>query len=561
MAIKIASLFAEIGADTKNLEKGLQDSKGKIEGVGGAFNSLKSTIVPAMAAATAAVVLFKKGIEFAKEGAALQRVEESSASLASSMGLDMDEILVAVRTASKGMVSDTDIMASASRALLLGVGGNAEAMGKLMEVAAVRGRAMGLSTTQAFNDIVTGIGRNSRQILDNLGIVLDLDDAYEKYSKELGKNADQLTETEKKQAMMNAVIEDTVPLLEETGGLIVDNAGKWEQLGAAMKNVTDEKKKALSDSELLNDVLDDGITVLQGASAATIQHAEDMEYLNKALEVGIINQGNFWALKGKHARWTESTSESIDYVIDKVKELEASYALSSDELKFVNQDIGYYNDLAERAGVVTGDYAEEMVGLEGVTLDASLAMQNYTESLLFKIASEGLSSEAALSLAKSMGLVDDNTMFAATQTELLRQRYDEGIITAEQYETAIANLADELDRIQSKSVTIDITTIRREIDELKRVGRDGVQAFTKASGGLIRGAAAGAMIGAPTLVGERGPEVAFMPEGTRIISHHDAMKSLGGGGVEKKYYITANYKYESPLSLMEDIRLREAAGV
>ena len=36
----------------------------------------------------------------------------------------------------------------------------------------VRGRAMGLSTTQAFGDIVTGIGRMSPLILDNLGICL-----------------------------------------------------------------------------------------------------------------------------------------------------------------------------------------------------------------------------------------------------------------------------------------------------------------------------------------------------------------------------------------------------
>lgn len=527
MAIKIASLFAEIGADTKNLEKGLQDSKGKIEGVGGAFNSLKSMIVPAMAAATAAVVLFKKGVEFSKEGAALQRVEDASASLASSMGLNMREILVAVRTASMGMVSDTDIMASASRALLLGVGGNADAMGKLMEVAAVRGRAMGLSATQAFNDIVTGIGRQSPLILDNLGIVINAVEVNEEYAKSLGKTANQLTDTEKKQALMNAVIESTNGLLTETGGLVVDGAGKWEQFDAAVKNSTDAMKKNVAESGLVQ-------SALSSVTDTLMKSVTYQDLLSVAVEEGAVTNAEATRIAGNLHKGYITVEEAIKLLTDAIE-----------------KNSGGIQD----ASVVTEDFANETMALASIIIDADLAMKSYTRSLLFNMASEGLSSEAALSLAKAMGLVDENTMYAASQTDTLRQRLEDGIITNEQYEAAVANLADELDRIQSKSVTIDITTIRREIDELKRVGRDGVQAFTKASGGLIRGAAAGAMIGAPTLVGERGPEVAFMPEGTRIISHHDAMKTLnGGGGKGNTFNLTVNPAVDRSLTLTQHIK-------
>jgi len=41
--------------------------------------------------------------------------------------------------------------------MMLGLGADAEQMGKLMEVARFRGRAMGLTTAQAFSDIVTGV--------------------------------------------------------------------------------------------------------------------------------------------------------------------------------------------------------------------------------------------------------------------------------------------------------------------------------------------------------------------------------------------------------------------
>ena len=213
MSQKIASLYAEIGAKTSGLEKGLASSKSGLTGLVKSF----LPVITAAGALTAAYALLKKGIEFSKEAAQFSRLEESSASMARSIGLDMDEVLEAVRSTSKGMVSDQDIMASSTRAMMLGVGSSASEMAQLMEVAAVRGRAMGLSATQAFNDIVTGIGRGSRMILDNLGIILDLDQVYGDYAATLGITAKALTEAQKKEAMTQAVIKDTQGLLRETG--------------------------------------------------------------------------------------------------------------------------------------------------------------------------------------------------------------------------------------------------------------------------------------------------------------------------------------------------------
>jgi hypothetical protein len=83
-------------------------------------------------------------------------------------------------------------------------------------------------------------------------------------------------------------------------------------------------------------------------------------------------------------------------------------------------------------------------------------MQSYTEKLLFKMASEGLGADEALALAEAMGLVDEKTMFAATQVDLLRRRYDEGLISAEQYEAAVVALGEEIDGLHDKSVTVDV---------------------------------------------------------------------------------------------------------
>src|SRR5690606_6568022 len=98
-----------------------------------------------------------------------------------------------------------------------------------------------------FDQIVRGIGRLSPKILDNLGIIVDADVTYAEYAKSIGKAANELTEVEKRQALVNAVIADTAPLLAESGGLAEDSAAAWEQMDAAQKNYFDNLKADAAD--------------------------------------------------------------------------------------------------------------------------------------------------------------------------------------------------------------------------------------------------------------------------------------------------------------------------
>jgi len=130
--------------------------------------------------------------------------------------------------------------------MMLGVAYTAEEMAQLMEVAAVRGRAMGLSTTQAFLDIVTGIGRVSPMILDNLGILTGGEKTFEDYAKSIGKSKDALTDAEKKQALFNKVLLETAPLIEKTADHADDLASGYERLDANLKNYLNTAKIAIA---------------------------------------------------------------------------------------------------------------------------------------------------------------------------------------------------------------------------------------------------------------------------------------------------------------------------
>ena len=242
---KVKSSLGSLNDETKSMGTLGENTN---DDLGLSFDALAGKIAIATSIATTAVIAFKKAIEFSQEGAAIERLMTSGDALAKSLGANMDEIVDKVSAASMGTVSDLDIIASANKALLLGVSADADQLAGLMETAIVRGRAMGMTAQEAFEQIVTGIGRQSAKILDNLGIVIDTKEVYDDYAESLGKTAEELTEVEERQALVNATLKDTQDFIEETGGVVLDSAGKWEALDAAQKNFWNSLKARAADT-------------------------------------------------------------------------------------------------------------------------------------------------------------------------------------------------------------------------------------------------------------------------------------------------------------------------
>ena len=140
---------------------------------------------------------------------------------------DSGEGLKQLSKASKNTIADMELMSIANRASLLGVTSSVDDLSKLMVTARLRGKAMGLTTEQAFNDIVTGIGRGSPLILDNLGIKIP--DALKELMQDMG-------ETEKTQALLNFAMADGATLAEQMGGDILTTADKFQQMQASINN-------------------------------------------------------------------------------------------------------------------------------------------------------------------------------------------------------------------------------------------------------------------------------------------------------------------------------------
>jgi len=223
-------------ADTeiKKIQQSVEKNNKSVGKMTAGFGLLKTAVIGFISGA-----LVRGTMELAKSGAELDSLTGSFNRLASEAGVSSSAVLDTLREFSAGTISNRDLITSANRAMVLGVAKSTEEFGTLMQVARIRAADMGLSTQQAFNDIVTGIGRSSPLILDNLGIVIKQNEAYDSYAKSLGKATEALTENEKREALKFAVLEAGRKQIESVGEVTVSYSERIQQATASIQNMRD----------------------------------------------------------------------------------------------------------------------------------------------------------------------------------------------------------------------------------------------------------------------------------------------------------------------------------
>lgn len=233
----IGELEGKIILDTKGVHTALDSVDKKVALTEQSFNKLALAGTAMVAAVAASVTLL---------GSSAARSEDAMRGFARSFG-DVQYNLDILREAAKGTVDDTNLMLTANKAALLGISNNTKVLAELMTTARLRGKEMGISTTQAFDDIVKGIGRGSPLILDNLGIQIP------EAIKRMGDEVDDAT---KKQALLQAVIEDGRQIASQYGGDVATAADRMQAMAAEISNT----KEALGSA--LVPIMEDAIKVL-----------------------------------------------------------------------------------------------------------------------------------------------------------------------------------------------------------------------------------------------------------------------------------------------------------
>ena len=188
-------------------------------------------------------VVAKKAFESVQLANALDDQGIAFNQLAKSAGVASEEVLASMQEMTNGTITRLDLMRTASQANLLGIGFTE--MPKLLEIARASAVATGQSLSFMFDSIVTGIGRGSPLILDNLGIILKIGEANQNYAEQLGKTVEEMTTAEKKQAILNATLIAGEDIINKVG-TAVDGMTRVEKVDA-LKTSFQELKTELGE--------------------------------------------------------------------------------------------------------------------------------------------------------------------------------------------------------------------------------------------------------------------------------------------------------------------------
>lgn len=489
-------VIKQVAADIGGLETSASKAAAGTSGMNSEMQSAEMTAMSyatAIGMITTAVTVMIGAYEMGEIGAQNSRLIESGQTLARSYGDSLDQILAKVSEASLGTVSNMSIIESSNKAMMLGVSGSAEQLASLMEIAALRGRAMGISTTQAFDDMVRGIGRMSPMILDNLGIVVDAEGTYGAYAASIGKSSSELTRSEKIQALLNKVIEEGNELLDDAGGLVDDNAAKYERLEARIDNyqatlviaVDNAINPSIEAFLNMSDAMDraseaTGFTdqrsrIYLGAMQLEIDKQQELEErINSASAARWNGLASMYetvtateAVAGAYSNMVIADEDAVKGAIkvqetyDKYNETLADLQIDHDELLVKKQELieqGWWPE-SEKIQAVNEKLAEN----EQKQKDVTTAMQGTLTQMLLNTAAAGLDAEAQLALARATGQIDEEAYAALTAQQLLRGQYDDGKISAQEYADKTIALKDAVSRLEGKNIQITVDAILNEV--------------------------------------------------------------------------------------------------
>lgn len=252
-------------------------------------SSLMGIVGPAAAAGVAIGALSKAG-ELIQLGAQAEQTRARFNQLAAQAHTTGDAMMVSLRQMSGGTISDTNLQLAAMKANILGVAKNADQLGPLLAIARDRAQQMGISTEFAFDSLVTGLGRGSRLILDNIGVMVKEGEVNAAYAASVGKSVSALTDQEKKQALVNEVIRQGNETIAQTGGALDGTATRLERVNTNLANIKANVGSGLAN--LFDPAIEGLARVTSGSEgqAQALQSLENAAVRLQAAEAGMTEE-------------------------------------------------------------------------------------------------------------------------------------------------------------------------------------------------------------------------------------------------------------------------------
>jgi hypothetical protein len=218
-AYSYAGLEVRVTADTRQLTVDIKNAASSagtdaastisermsagLHAVGGLGLAVGKSVATGIAGATVAATAF--GVESFKTAARVGEMDASLRALAKANGLSEAEMQKSVAAIRK-----QGIEAGTAQQLVAQFARNNLDLSKSTDLARVAQDAAvisGRNSTEVLGDLVHGITTQNSQVLRNAGLNVQAGQAVDKYAKSIGKATKDLTDAERSQAVLNAVLE------------------------------------------------------------------------------------------------------------------------------------------------------------------------------------------------------------------------------------------------------------------------------------------------------------------------------------------------------------------
>lgn len=218
-----------------------------------------------------------------RDSASLESQRAALEANLAAQGQAFDAFIAKLDQVAQAQVSTGDLIRTSSEAILRGI--PAEEIANILETARTTSIATGQSVADAFEALARGVATGSGELLRAQGIVISSADAFEAMAASIGKTADQLTISERQQAIYNAVVEQGRENTERFGGAQTDMGKIVQQTSAQLENFREVSGKVITVLSVL------ASSALTGAAAGFVFLARALAEVNGFLASVWVNLG------------------------------------------------------------------------------------------------------------------------------------------------------------------------------------------------------------------------------------------------------------------------------
>jgi len=186
-----------------------------------------------------------QAFNLARQAAENERLAKSYEALAASANVNGREVVAKIKEIADGTIDESEAIKLANLGILRGGQQLASQLPQIFEAARTFSKATGQDVAQVFQSIIEGVSSGQERMLRASNIVVDYDDAQKKLADSIGKTVAQLTDQQKKQALLNAVTEKARATQEALGGTSEDNLDVFDRFSVQLKELGDVAGKVL----------------------------------------------------------------------------------------------------------------------------------------------------------------------------------------------------------------------------------------------------------------------------------------------------------------------------